>query len=662
MEAAPQRKRRKWDTAAPQGVPIAPGAPAPAATASVAANGTAAAKGLDAAAIARAQQGAAAVMAKINQDLAARGLSGRGGGPRGKFDDVPEISREVTINAANPQIRNHLTKRSTQDDIARRTGTAVVVRGRFMPPGVSPTDAEDKPLCLRITPGLCKEEDEAGQQRALDYAAAEVEAILRGTFHRPGAPPMGMSTPTYAVPSQRPAINPGLNLSRPPAYGAAAPAPTIAQQAPPVYNPAQQVAKLWTGFEPPAEFGLAARIRGPGDAYLQHISRETGVTAALLGRGSGIESAEPPHLLVSSPPNNPGFEEGKRLAQNLIDTVRGEYSKLYPNMQSQPLPAPASAQPPSGYAAPAASYPAVQPPAAQPYQAPQPHATPQQPAYPSYPGQPQYPAASGPPAQSYPPPYQAPPASQYPASRPPTAHQYAPPQQPYYPGYPSQPHQAPYHQYPPAAPAPGAPQPYSQQTPPHQPAAAHGQNPQGYPPPYQQAPPHAYTPPGSQGYSQPPGSGYSPQQQHAPPAYAAQPGASPHAAYPPPGHSTVSAAPRGPQATAAPEQQPPPKRRFQEVKQDAPQPLQVPPHQQPVLGPGTGPSAQGPAVTQPSRPPAGAMGPPPPKVMGPPPPKFPSAGQGAPMGPPPPKYTAGGLASADANVLGGLVGEYGDDD
>lgn len=68
MDAAPQRKRRKWDTAAPQGVPIAPGAPATASTASAAAsNGTAAAKGLDAAAIARAQQGAAAVMAKINQ-------------------------------------------------------------------------------------------------------------------------------------------------------------------------------------------------------------------------------------------------------------------------------------------------------------------------------------------------------------------------------------------------------------------------------------------------------------------------------------------------------------------------------------------------------------------------------------------------------------------
>ena len=90
--------------------------------------------------------------------MAARGL-GRGGGARGRGDEALEPCREVTINAANPQIRNHLTKRSTQDDIARRTGTIVVVRGRYMPPGVAaPADGDDKPLCLRITPGLSKEE------------------------------------------------------------------------------------------------------------------------------------------------------------------------------------------------------------------------------------------------------------------------------------------------------------------------------------------------------------------------------------------------------------------------------------------------------------------------------------------------------------------------
>ena len=93
------------------------------------------------------------------QDLVARGVvaPGRGLGLQ-RSDDAPEICREVTINSAAPQIRNHLTKRSTQDDIARRTGTSVVVRGRFMPPGAQPDSAEDKALCLRVTPGVSQAE------------------------------------------------------------------------------------------------------------------------------------------------------------------------------------------------------------------------------------------------------------------------------------------------------------------------------------------------------------------------------------------------------------------------------------------------------------------------------------------------------------------------
>ena len=99
------------------------------------------------------------------QDLAARGLGPGGRGEvRSRIDDAPELFQEVVINSAQPQIRNHLTKRSTQDDIARRTGTSVVVRGRYMPPGVAPADSEDKPLCLKVTPGLSKSEVGCGDQ------------------------------------------------------------------------------------------------------------------------------------------------------------------------------------------------------------------------------------------------------------------------------------------------------------------------------------------------------------------------------------------------------------------------------------------------------------------------------------------------------------------
>lgn len=90
------------------------------------------------------------------QDLAARGMGSFDF--RQSFSAGPEVSREVTINAAAPQIRNHLTKRSTQDDIARRTGTSVVVRGRFMPPGSVQPGSEEQPLFLLVTPGLSKNE------------------------------------------------------------------------------------------------------------------------------------------------------------------------------------------------------------------------------------------------------------------------------------------------------------------------------------------------------------------------------------------------------------------------------------------------------------------------------------------------------------------------
>ena len=92
------------------------------------------------------------------QDLVARGLVNPGQGlslARGN-DDGDTIYREVTINDAAPNLRHHLTKRSTQDDISKRTKASIVVRGRFMPPGSQ--EGEEKPLFLKCTPGLSRQE------------------------------------------------------------------------------------------------------------------------------------------------------------------------------------------------------------------------------------------------------------------------------------------------------------------------------------------------------------------------------------------------------------------------------------------------------------------------------------------------------------------------
>ena len=42
-------------------------------------------------------------------------------------DDGPIIFRDVYINDAPPDMRHHMTKRPTQDDVARRTGTQVKI-------------------------------------------------------------------------------------------------------------------------------------------------------------------------------------------------------------------------------------------------------------------------------------------------------------------------------------------------------------------------------------------------------------------------------------------------------------------------------------------------------------------------------------------------------
>lgn len=63
-----------------------------------------------------------------------------------------EISREVVINDTLASTRHHLTKRTTQEDIQRRTNTIVVTKGKYQAPGMI-LQGSDKPLHLRVTPG-----------------------------------------------------------------------------------------------------------------------------------------------------------------------------------------------------------------------------------------------------------------------------------------------------------------------------------------------------------------------------------------------------------------------------------------------------------------------------------------------------------------------------
>ncbi len=87
------------------------------------------------------------------QDLVMQGKlpPGRYGAAR-LNDEKEPIVREVVINDAPAQTRYNLTKRPVQDDIARRTNTLIVTRGRYYPPGL-PQDEAEPPLRLKILPG-----------------------------------------------------------------------------------------------------------------------------------------------------------------------------------------------------------------------------------------------------------------------------------------------------------------------------------------------------------------------------------------------------------------------------------------------------------------------------------------------------------------------------
>eukprot|EP00884_Botryococcus_braunii_P014304 jgi/Botrbrau1/22875/Bobra.0065s0033.1 len=637
------RKRRKWDVAAPQGIPTNQG---------VGNTGTPAfgfaspglsqqfipqglysntqhvaqprplldvkdlkpGQPLDPSLIAKAQKAAAAAVANINKDLVRKGIVVPG---RGALEEEKkEFCRDVTINDAPPAIRHHLTKRSTQDDIARRTGTVLTVKGRYYAPG-EPEDEAEKPLFLRVSPGMCLQDGEAVAQQQVNTAAAEIQRLLQGQGmpRGQGGPPLphAQARPGFQQANGAPFYHNAGGPEGPGHQGPSGPprpyAPTPGQGPTPPTQPI--VIPLYINLEPAPGFDIALKVRGPGDSFLKHIGAETGATVILKGRGSGMqETNEALHVLITAP-NVKASEEAQKLATHLIDTVRNEYQKSFPYGPPAAGPSP---QGPQGYYG--------------------------SPGYPQRPG-----AAPG--AGPYGGPPNGPPGQYPPAGGPQGA--YGPPA--HAAPYTSQPGYAPYG--PPGVAAVG-----------HYPYPGYGGGPTG-PPGQAQYPPGGYIgQPGAPGYRPAPGA--------YPPPYGA-PGS--HPGMPPPGgqypppqqaahmHQGQQSGQmhQGQQAPPSHHQQPPQqlqqgetgseqrKRRFSEFKEG---------------------STNGPSVAGPPRyaPPAeihsqggqqrpGTMGPLPPHgQMGPPPPR-------QPMGPPPPP--SGGQASSNAGrAVGSLMGlvDYGDAD
>lgn len=371
MDAPPsrERKRRKWDVTAPPSSQ-APSAP-PASGGSV-------------------QLDAAAIVARINAELMEKGVGAHKFAPV-KVEPPKEFFREITFNDAPSAVRQQLTKRHCQEEIQRRTGTVLIVRGRYYPPGM-PVDDRDKPLFLRISPTVAAGDTDEEKQRAVDAAAGEVQKILQGQqqVHR-GAVRSGPPQGSYV------AVQPGSYTAVPPP-GQAAPAssynavPFPGQSQGPAVDARQSgtagEVKVFVGFMAPPAFNLNSRLTGPAGGYLAHISREAGAQVSLQGRGAtpsgSSASSDPLHILVAAPTPK-AAEDARQLAQNLIDTTRAAAEKEFPNQVRQDGPMAGGGAPHAMYGAPMPHH--YMPHHPMPYHAPGPylHHRPMPPHYPAYP-------------------------------------------------------------------------------------------------------------------------------------------------------------------------------------------------------------------------------------------------------------------------------------
>ncbi|XP_058728969.1 uncharacterized protein LOC131601214 isoform X2 [Vicia villosa] len=206
-----------------------------------------------------------------------------------QIQDELVIAREIVINDAESSIRYKLTKRQTQEEIQRCTGTIVITRGKYRPPNV-PLDGE-KPLYLHISAGA-HIKDTAERILVVDRAAAMIEEILRP----------GQTSQSISSASPSPLAN-GLKVLS---------------------------TSVFLGFDADPSWNIVARIRGPNDQYINHITNETGATVILRGRVSGNDEGstgedgqQPMHLFLSSD-NAKSLEQAKSLAENLLDTISME--------------------------------------------------------------------------------------------------------------------------------------------------------------------------------------------------------------------------------------------------------------------------------------------------------------------------------------------------
>ncbi|TPX57113.1 hypothetical protein PhCBS80983_g04077 [Powellomyces hirtus] len=267
-------------------------------------------------ALERATLAASRLNAQLGGNLAS---SADGGLPiRAGPGPLEEFWHDIPIN----DIKNRylLTKGATQTMIKQDTGADVTTRGKYYPDKNLATEKEP-PLYLHVS---------AATQKALDAAIAAIEELINSV-------PPPFEDRRHSGPDRGPPI------SRP------------------LFSE-----KVYIGIEADRMFNVRAKIVGPQGQYVKHIQQETQTKVQLKGRGSGYieqvtgqEADEGLHIHVTGF-NQEGVDDAKKLCEDLIETVKKEYTdfKRYQEQRRPPPRPPMNSgyggYPAQGYGAPGA--------------------------------------------------------------------------------------------------------------------------------------------------------------------------------------------------------------------------------------------------------------------------------------------------------------------